>query len=667
MKKILSIIALFCFFSITLFSQETKLELNNPIEKSLKLGEKHVYVVEAEADKYLFAVVLQDGIDLTIAVYGPDDEKVGDFDSPNYQHGPEYISFNTTATGTYRFEIEGFEGNQPEDHVGDYKVEWLNLEPIPTTPEGRIDQLFFPWNRKGSPGASVAVMKDGEIIFSKGYGEAQLEYNIPIDPNSIFHIASISKQFTAYCMAKLADEGKLSLDDPIQKHLPEMADFGKTITIKHLIYHTSGLRDQWNLLAMAGWRLDDVITKGQVLRLMSRQTALNFEPGAEYLYCNSGYTLMAEIVERVTEKTFPEWTEENIFEPLGMTNTLFFDDHEKIVPNRTYSFSESGSGFRKRVLSYANAGATSLFTTPEDLLKWAHSFSKPIAGNEKVMEQMQERGVLTKGDTITYAFGQVLGEWKGLKTWSHGGADAGFRTYMVRFPDQNINIAVFSNLGSFNPGQKAYEIAEIYLEEHIEQKPTSKEKAETAEAEETNTVEIDIEILEAYNGKYEIAPGFILTISSEDSQLFGQATGQGRFPLTPNSTTEFGFADAGIKIVFERNDDNSIPHLTLYQGANVIECKRMKDFDADGVDLKAYEGDYYSEELLTTYMLRVEDGKLVAKHQRHDNIGLTPTKEDHFSGNVWFMGQIEFTRDGENISGMKVSNGRVKNLVFGKE
>ena len=399
-------------------AQEVQLNLNAALEKSLTLGETHNYTLNTEKGKFVFAVVIQDGIDLTISVYGPSGEKIGDFDSPNFQNGPEYISFDSEASGNYRFEVTGLEENQPEGHNGDYSIELLKIEPIAETPEARINQLFIPWNQKNSPGASVAVMKNGEVLFSQGYGEAQLEYGIPIEPKTIFHIASVSKQFTAFSMAKLADEGLLSLDDPVQKHLPELYDFGKSITIKHLVHHTSGLRDQWNLLAMAGWRLDDVITRDQIMRLLSRQKDLNFDPSAEYVYCNSGYTLMAEIVERVTGNTFAEWTEENIFEPLGMTNTLFYDDHEKIVPNRAYSYGEASGGFEKRVLSYANAGATSLFTTPEDLLKWANNFKHIKVGNQQIMEQMHERGILTSGDTISYAFGQVISTWNGLKTVS---------------------------------------------------------------------------------------------------------------------------------------------------------------------------------------------------------------------------------------------------------
>ena len=670
MKKTLYSLVTLLILASTLLAQDVNLNINSALEKTLTMGETHNYLFDVETGKFVFAVVMQDGIDLTITVYDPAGEKVGDFDSPNFQNGPEYISFESESAGTYRIEVTGLEENQPEGHTGDYRVELLRIEPVAKTPEARIDQLFIPWDQDGSPGASVAVMKNGEVVLSKGYGEAQLEYGIPIESKTIFHIASVSKQFTAFCMAKLADEGLLSLDDPIQKHLPELYDFGKPITIKHLIHHTSGMRDQWNLLAMAGWRLDDVITRDQIMRLLSRQRELNFDPSAEYVYCNSGYTLMAEIVERVTGKTFADWTDENIFKPLGMTNTLFYDDHEKIVPNRAYSYGEASGGFEKRVLSYANAGATSLFTTPEDLLKWADNFKRVKVGSDRLMEQMHEQGVLTSGDTISYAFGQVISSWNGLKTVSHGGADAGYRTSLLRFPDQDVNIVVFSNLGSFNPTGKAYEIAELYLKEHIKDQDIEGEEEEEEEEEqkvEMSPAEINSNGFEDYNGQYEIVPGFILTITVEDGKVFGQATGQQSLELEPKSEVEFTVESVGARLVFERAEDNSVPHLTLYQGGQEMVCKRLPDFDPEAVDLGSFTGDFYSKELMTTYMLRVEGNKLVAKHQRHNDIELTPIQQDQFSGNIWFMGQVEFVRDGDAIAGMKVSNGRVRDLVFDKQ
>ncbi|MGZ7065335.1 MAG: serine hydrolase domain-containing protein, partial [Candidatus Aminicenantales bacterium] len=238
---------------------------------------------------------------------------------------------------------------------------------VPPSPEpsleSKVDALFSKWNTLDSPGAAVVIVKDGMVIYRKGFGCAQLEYGVPITPSTVFHVASVSKQFTAMAITMLEEEAKLSADDDIRKYLPELADFGKTITIRHLLHHTSGLRDQWDLMVLSGWRMDDVITQAQIMDRLRRQKELNFPPGEQYMYSNSGFTLLAEIVTRVSGRPFTDWTRENIFLPLGMTSTHFHLDHQEIVRNRAYSYEgDAVKGFKQSVLNYANVGATSLFT-----------------------------------------------------------------------------------------------------------------------------------------------------------------------------------------------------------------------------------------------------------------------------------------------------------------
>jgi CubicO group peptidase (beta-lactamase class C family) len=453
-------------------------------------------------------------------------------------------------------------------------------EPVAKQPEERIGQLVKAalGGDQESPGVSIAVQQDGKVIYSKGFGYANLEYDIKNTPTTIFHIASVSKQFTAFAIAMLADQGKLSINDDIRKYLPELHDFGSVITINHLIHHTSGLRDQWSLLTMAGWRMDDVITQKQIMRVISRQTDLNFKPGEEMLYCNTGFTLLAEIVSRVTGQHFEEWTKKNIFEPLQMKNTFFYVDHQMIVKNRAYSYYKGPDGFKKLVLSYANAGATSLFTTVEDLSLWAINFEKMKVGNPKIMAMMKQRFVLNNGDTITYAFGQETDNYKGLHGFSHGGADAGYRTYLLRFPDQHFSVAVISNLSSFNPGELSYQIADLYLAKNfVEQKPAA-QRAQT-------------------------------------------------------------------------------PQVT----------KKELPFDPKSVKLNEFTGKFYSPELLTSYTLVVVRDTLTARHQRNDDIKLIPVKADGFESNS-ALGRIEFIRDKKGgINQLKMSDGRVRNLIFDKE
>ena len=490
---------------------------------------------------------------------------------------------------------------------------------------------------------------------------ANLEYDIPITPSTIFHIASVSKQFTVFSILLLEKEGKLSLDDNIRKYIPEVPDFGKIITLRNLANHTSGLRDQWNLLGMAGWRLDDVITKEQILKLVSKQKELNFNPGDEFVYCNTGYTLLAEVVARVSGKTFPEYTEEFIFKPLNMTNTLFYDDHEKIVKNRAYSYKSAGKGYKKSVLSYANVGATSLFTTVEDLSLWTLNFENPVVGNQDIFNKMSQKAVLNKGDTIEYALGQVINKYKGLNMVSHGGADAGYRTFLGRFPDQKFSVIVFSNDASNDPGTLAMKVADVYLKDEIKTEGKDDKKEINKNKSSVNT-----DTLKTYVGQYELQPGFIITITEENGNIYGQATGQQKMELKAISSNEFSVIGVDAKLTFHRDIDNKINLLKLHQGG-VFDAPRMKPFDKSSVRLGEYAGQFHSDELSTEYTFVIKNDTLVATHSRLSDIKMTPAKTDVFNGDKWFFGQTEFIRDkNKSVIGCKVSSGRVRNIWFKK-
>src|SRR5436190_8839473 len=260
-----------------------------------------------------------------------------------------------------------------------------------------VDELFAKWNKPDSPGCALAVIKEGKVIYERGYGCANLEYGTPITPSSVFYIASVSKQFTAMSVLLLVQQGKLSLDDDIRKHLSGIPDFGRVITIRHLIHHTSGLRDYEELLAMAGWRMDDVITREHMLNIVSHQKELNFNPGEEYQYCNTGYCLLAEIVARTSGQSFREFADANIFKPLGMTNTHFNDDQERIVRNRAFSYRPDASQSFKNAFNNASVvGGGGIYSTVEDLAKWVGNFDHGRVGGPEVLKQMHEQAVLNK-------------------------------------------------------------------------------------------------------------------------------------------------------------------------------------------------------------------------------------------------------------------------------
>jgi CubicO group peptidase (beta-lactamase class C family) len=435
--------------------------------KKLTGNSVDTFKLDLGANAFVYGFADQHDVDVVVKIFSPDSaKKIAEFDGP--ARGPESFKFNGDVAGVYTITIQPFEKAE-----GEYSIMLKGAEPLATEPGTRVDQVVrsASGGEEKAPGVAIAVQRDGKLVYSKGFGYADLEQDTKITPTTIFHIASVSKQFTAFAIAMLADQGKISLDDDIRKYLPEMHDFGTPITIRQLGHHTSGLRDQWSLLMMAGWRLDDVITYNHILKLLRKQTELNYKPGDEHLYSNTGFTLMAEIVHRVTKKPFSEWCQENIFVPLNMKNTLFYDDHERVVENRAYSYHMGSNGYKKSVLSYANAGATSLFTTVEDLSLWAQNFEKMTVGNQNVMDMMEHRYVLNNGDTIDYAFGQVINKYKGLKAASHGGADAGYRTFFIRFPEQHVSISVFSNNASFPVGGLAFELADLYLKDELKPEP----------------------------------------------------------------------------------------------------------------------------------------------------------------------------------------------------
>ncbi len=318
----------------------------------------------------------------------------------------------------------------------------------------QTDKIFAKWDSTASPGCALSVIGDGQIIYKRGYGMANLDHDVPITAETAFHVASVSKQFTAAAILLLAQDGKLSLDDDVRKFITELPDFGVRISIKHLIYHTSGLRDQWNLLGLAGWRYSlDLITDDDVLELISHQKDLNFKPGEKHVYCNTGYTLLAQIVKRVSGQSFREFTTNRIFKPLDMRSTHFRDDHAEIVKHVAYGYveGESGNGYRLSVTNFDTVGATSLLTTVEDLAHWDENFYNPRVGGPVFLAQQLQRGKLNNGKELDYAAGLEHGKYRGLRTIDHGGGDAGYRADLLRFPDQHFSVACLCNKGEINP------------------------------------------------------------------------------------------------------------------------------------------------------------------------------------------------------------------------
>lgn len=643
----------------TIHAQVQKGELikDKLISSEITPAEKHQYNISLEKDQFVFFRLMQKGVDVEITTYDPEGKKMEYFDGINGNNGPELFTLTSGKKGIYMIEITPFDD---KDSSGIYELTVEIIKPKATSPNEQVDEVFSPWDNNSTPGAAVAIVKDGSIIYKKGYGLANLEYDIPISTSSIFHIASISKQFTVFSILLLEKQGKLSLEDDIRKYIPEVPYFGKTITLRHLASHTSGLRDQWSLLEMAGWRMDDVITKEHILKLVSKQKELNFNPGDEYSYCNTGFTLLAEVVSRISEMSFAEFTKANIFEPLKMSHTLFYDDHEKIVKNRAYSYFVDNTGTKKSILNYANVGATSLLTTVEDLSLWLTNFSNIKIGDSTIINKMNKLAVLNNGETFGGALGQFVGQYKGLNEIQHGGADAGYRSYLTRFPDENFSVIVLSNSAELNASSTAHKVVDIYLKDKLE-----KEAVKEGKSTKTDFV-VSADILSTYVGNFEL-PGFEIEITESNGQLYGTPAGVAGALLIPSSTTKFKVDGVEATVEFIPNGGENIKSFKLSQNGQTMEAVRANIFDKTAVNLSDFSGEFYSEELSTTYSFTMVDGKLTAKHSRLSDFGLDLIKEDVFRSDAWFFGQVEFVRDTDSIiTGFKVSTGRVKNLYFKK-
>jgi len=329
----------------------------------------------------------------------------------------------------------------------------------------KVDRIFAQWDKADSPGCAIGVVQDGKFVYQRGYGMANLDYDIPNSPRMVYYVGSDSKQFTAAAIALLAMDGKISLDDDIRKYFPEMRDYGTPITVRNLVHHTSGIRDIYGLMSLGGLRMEDVFTDSQAVALIARQKELNFKPGDDYLYSNSGYFLLGQLVKRVTGKSLREFADERIFRPLGMTKTHFHDDPGHVMKQRAMSYEQEPSGaYRISYLqNFDKIGAGGLYSTVEDLKKWDDNYYSPKVGGDAMLKLVRTRGVLNKGDTLPYAFGNNVTAYRGLRVDEHGGSLMGYKAEILRFPDQRFTVLATCNLGSINPGPLAQQVAEVYL------------------------------------------------------------------------------------------------------------------------------------------------------------------------------------------------------------
>jgi hypothetical protein len=412
--------------------------------------------------------------------------------------------------------------------------------------------------------------------------------------------------------------------------------------------------------------LDDVITQKQILGLLFRQKELNFAPGTAHLYSNGGYTLAAEVVARVSGKPFPDFCQERIFGPLAMTRTHFHQDHRRIVHDRAYSYEKSGESYQASPLNYANVGATSLFTTAPDLVRWLDNFREPKVGGRAAIDRLQEQAVLADGKKIDYALGLAIGRYRGLKTVSHGGGDAGYRSYVLWFPEQELGIAVVSGLASFDSGGTANKVAEVFLGDKMTP-AAAKPPPRLAPQTPRQYLTLEPRALDQYVGHYKMDAGLGAEVLKKDGKLVAEVPGQGTAELHPLATNRFFIEHLNGELEFVAKPDGPL-RLKFTQEGSTMNGERTALAPWKATGLEQYQGVYWSDELETQYTITLKGGKLTAAHVRHGEIALIPASQDRFKTTEWFMPEANFLRDSSNrVSGVTLGGGRVKAIRFNRK
>ncbi len=544
---------------------------------------------------------------------------------------------------------------------------WTQLaiaQPISDSITRKIDEVFKPWDNYNSPGFAVGVVRNDSLIYAKGYGMADLEFDVRITPETIFHMASISKQFTAFSIILLAQKGKLRLDDDIRQYLSWFPDLKEKITIRNLLNHTSGIRDQWQLLAISGTRLDDVITQDHIKKILSQQQALNFKPGDQYSYSNSGFTLLAEIVKSVTGQTLRQFTDSAIFIPLGMNHTHVHDDYTEIVKNRSYSYDRIDSThYSNSILSYSNAGATSLFTNVIDMSKWVENFYSHKVGDQYDFDQLTKRAVLNNGHQLTYASGIVSDTYRGWRQFSHGGADAGYRTFVTVIPDKKMGFIVFSNLGDSDPGGKAYDIAKCFIRDTASgKKSQSENQPDSSKAYIKDTL-----LFKKFMGEYISDDGEQFGFYLKDHRIYAKAGDESYLMSLTYLDTFVVLRYPQFRFKFLQKEDHNLI-VKEFEPDHIRELQQyLPDTTQSDLDLQAYTGVYYCPELDCKYTIVLKDHHLWLTNNKYNDTRLSLIGKNHLMDDFWWMNHLVLIRDKKNeVVGFDVNSGRIMHLRFNK-
>jgi len=515
----------------------------------------------------------------------------------------------------------------------------------PRAVEGNVDRVFAKWTAD-TPGCAVGVAARGKTVLAKGYGTADLEHDVRISPETIFEAGSVSKQFTAAAILQLAHDGRLSLDDPVRTYVPELPEYDTPILIRHMLTHTSGLRDWGSIAAIAGWpRTTRAHTHAHVLEIVHRQTALNFPPGTRWSYSNTGFNLAAIIVERVSGTSFQAFTRARLFDPLGMAHTSWRDDYTRIVKGRAIAYRERDKTFATDMPFENVYGNGGLLTTVGDLLKWNEHYDAPPEGDAPMVAEQQKAGHFNDGRAHGYGLGLFVGSYKGLREISHSGSTAGYQAFLTRFPDQRVSVAVLCNVATAQATQYAHAVADVYLGDRV--------KSPAA----TPTHTLTSAEMDRFAGMWKSdVTELPITIGRDNDGLFTNRT----MRLQAESPTRL-LTGEGAHIDL---DARGLRHTDAY--GTVEEYSRVQPATYTDDQLARFAGTFVSDEAETTLTAAVENHALVLKRRPDTTIALTPLYMCAFNADHG-LGTVVFRMDGSGrASELSVIQDRVWNLPFRK-
>jgi CubicO group peptidase (beta-lactamase class C family) len=517
-----------------------------------------------------------------------------------------------------------------------------------------IDKIFEKWDRSNSPGCAVGVSHRGAVVYTHAYGMANLEYGVRIRPDTIFESGSVAKQFTAAAIVLLALDGKLSLDDPVRKYVPELPDFGTPILIRHFLSHTSGLRSQWPMLELSGRPTGRAVhTMDEILELVSAYKELNFKPGDEYLYNNTAFTLLSVVVQRVSGKSFEEFCQERIFKPLGMKRTHWRTDFAEIVKDRATAYRLLPNGEFRTNASFTNVvGNGGLLSTVGDWLIWNENLDNPRVGGPAMVEQLETRARLNDGFVIEYAKGLNVLDYRGVREVSHGGSTAGYQTFLARWPRERLSVAVMCNTTGTAPSDYAHQIANLFLADRLKPRPTVK------------AADVPVDVLKALVGVYrEKLTDSVVRVSYDEK---AKALRIGGPALVATSATGLSTTDGSRTYAIDATATGTL-RITESDGGRSKPriWEREPPFEPTPQQLATYAGDYVCEELGgLVHTVYVEGKDLKVRARPAQRFTLTPVFPDGFTGQG---NTIRFTRDADGrVEGLRISTGRVRGLRFAK-